>query len=212
MKKIIFIASSMLLSTSLLQAQCLPKGSMNVSVGYGYNAFVNSTLKTWTDELNFKYSVLGPIHTKFEYMLGERVGLGLSINYISYKTGYDFIYDIGNGPQTYKETDKFSSLSALIRSNFYYVNSDKVAVYSGLGIGYKSYAWKYSNNAGITDYNVLKNVIPPVGFELTTGVKFMFTPNIGLYTEVGFAKSIIQAGMCFGFGGSGGSGGGMSAY
>jgi hypothetical protein len=35
----------------------------------------------------------------------------------------------------------------------------------------------------------------PLGFESTLGARYMFTPNIGLYSEVGIAKAAFQFGL-----------------
>ena len=205
MKKSILLAIIFFAILNQAPAQCLPQGSFNISVGYGYNAFVKTYIKSFEDEVGFKYSALGPIHAKAEYMLGNRVGLGLSLNYLSYKLSYTQY----NASLTYTESAQFSTLSALARFNFYYVNTDKLAVYTGTGVGYKTYKWVFKNDGNVetvTREDLL--VIPPVGFELTTGIKYMFIPNVGVYAEVGIAKSIIQAGMTFSFGGNGEGGGG----
>lgn len=56
-----------------------------------------------------------------------------------------------------------------------------------LGIG----NWKLE---GGNDTEERKAFIP-LGFEATVGARYMFTPNIGLFSEVGLAKGIIQAGL-----------------
>ncbi|MEK6616065.1 MAG: hypothetical protein AABZ32_08145 [Bacteroidota bacterium] len=39
----------------------------------------------------------------------------------------------------------------------------------------------------------------PFGFEMTIGVRYYFVDGFGVYTEMGIAKSIIQAGLVVAF-------------
>ena len=77
---------------AFLKAQITSKGSSCLQIGYGYPSamqLMSSVFKFATTEADqgdgystsFKYKGFGPLHFRFDYMLGGRVGLGLSANY-----------------------------------------------------------------------------------------------------------------------------------
>ena len=203
MLKKILLSTILVAMTFMSFAQVFSKGSMNVCVGYGYNAFSHYITDSWSDNTGFSSSNLGQIHLKYEYMVSDKVGIGLSLNYMSYKVGYNT--DM-NG--TYKASIQYSSISSLFRTNVYYVNTDKIGIYTGIGLGYRTAVFKEKyEDPNFQGESKTPNLFP-FGMEITTGIKGMFTPNIGAYAEVGFAKSVIQAGICIGFGGGEGGGGG----
>jgi len=64
----------------------------------------------------------------------------------------------------------------------------------GMGIGYRSSTWSYTTNnpneMSIPSFKTL-----PFGWEATIGARYFFTPNIGIYAEIGLAKAIFQLGL-----------------
>jgi opacity protein-like surface antigen len=202
MKTKFFMLLIMIASTQLSTAQCLPQGSMNVALGYGFGNFTKSLFKTYETIGGYKAKSLGPLHAKFEYMASEKFGIGLSVNYFNLDGSYDITYQNTSGATVNgREGLKYSTLSFLARGNYYWFNEDKVAVYSGIGLGYRLGDWSYYSDAPMnTNTHSLGNF--PFGMEVVGGVKALITPNIGAYAEVGMAKSIAQVGLLFSFGGS----------
>ena len=102
-------------------------------------------------------------------------------------------YD-GSGNIPYSNEFSRSSFSALARINFHFGTTEKLDPYFGVGAGYRQATWEFKTN----DPNNLEDVkapgFSPFGFETTIGLRYYFTPAFGLYTELGFAKSAIQAG------------------
>lgn len=209
MNKRFFLFLSIVFMHPCLQAQeALPKGSMNVCIGYGYNAFSRALTGIWSDEPGFKNRFIGPAHAKFEYMASDNFGIGLSANFINYKFSYNFSYSDNGIVKSGTQSNEFTSISALIRPNFYFVNEEKVAAYIGVGVGYRTGNWVYKSSDPNYREDADTPTVIPFGFEATIGTKVMFAPNIGAYAEFGMAKSIVQLGMCFSFAGNG-EGGGM---
>jgi opacity protein-like surface antigen len=199
MTKKIFLFALILMCNKLSQAQVFPEGSMNVSVGYGFGNFVNSFFKALDVFDNMKTQNRGPIHAKGEYMVNEKFGIGLSMNYFGIKSSTAITFKNASGQTVTGERGvNFNSLSGLVRFNYYYMNTDNMGLYSGAGIGYKTSRWDSFNDDPKGTQSSLPNFVP-LGFEAIFGVKGMFTPQIGAYAEFGFAKSFAQVGVVFNF-------------
>lgn len=164
------------------------EGKMVISAGYGFPNLGKAVLVALVNDsaINVKVTGLGPIHFRAEYGLSDGVGLGVSVNYISCGITYTEL------PYEYKFSR--SSLSILARLNFHFGTTETLDPYFGIGAGYKQATWKFSSN----DPSYTGESAPgfnPFGFETTIGVRYYFTPGFGIYTELGIAKSVVQAGL-----------------
>jgi hypothetical protein len=179
------------------------EGKIVISAGYGFPNLGKTVLKTWEndpDNLNFKATGFGPMHFKAEYGLSDKIGIGLSVNQVSFAANWEDQYEEYNSSNgtyttvTYKEKLKYSSTAINGRLNIHFGDSEKLDAYWGIGGGYKLSSWKFtSENPNRPDESIPGFI--PVSFETTFGVRYYFTPNIGFYSEIGYAKSIIQAGI-----------------
>jgi len=177
-------------------AQAFTDGSNAISVGYGFGSLGAAFYKTLLSSSdNVKTSNLGPVYLKYERGVTDHIGIGLNIAYAANKASSDYIgYDDNFNEVTYTESLTRTTLSVLARLNYHIGHSDKFDPYVGAGIGYRNASWKFKS----TDPNYGNFTIPsflPLGFELTVGARYYFTPNIGLYAEVGAAKSVAQLGV-----------------
>ena len=172
--------------------EAFKEGTFAISAGYGWpnlgKAIIEALIYDAAESVSS--TGLGPIHFRAEYALSDGVGLGVSVNYIS--CGVKFI------EMPYQYNWSRSSLSVLARINFHFATSDKLDPYFGVGAGYKQVTWKFSS----TDPLYAGEQLPgfsPIGFEMTIGLRYYLTPGFGLYTEMGIAKSIVQAGLVAAF-------------
>ncbi|MFN4915005.1 MAG: outer membrane beta-barrel protein [Sphingomonadales bacterium] len=192
------------------------KGKTFVSGGYGLinanfilaRTLEKSLLSGW-DEVNF--SKVPNIYVKGEYALSNHVGVGLNI-----ATGgliaHVFLDSLNNqnlriaGDLTYK------SWSALARINYHVLNDGQWDLYVGLGLGLRMNTVKVTSNDPLTDrwnFPVKLGIIerqipnsisfPSVGADLTIGLSYNVTPGVAIYSELGMAKSALQAGLRVGF-------------
>lgn len=134
----------------------------------------NDRISSSSPVLNFKY----------EYGANEEFGFG--VNVATYEAAMNYTtYD--EYTKEYQD-DYYTTSSFLFRINYHPVVNEKTDFYFGAGIGYR-YA----------QYNEYRNndvgAIFPIGFELTAGFRYYPIKHIGLFTEVGLAKSLIQAGV-----------------
>ena len=177
------------------------QGTIAISAGYGFPNWVSLAFKTYDSYTGYKASGIGPAHLKFEYGVSDKIGIGLSLNYVQYKVSWPEYDPFGVGSSIYQEGYTGSSLSALVRMNLHFATSDKLDPYWGIGVGYRSYNFKYFNDNPfyVTDPLDEFKALVPVGFETTIGMRYYFTNNIGAYLEMGMAKSLIQGGLAVKF-------------
>lgn len=192
------------------------KGKTFVSGGYGLinvnfilaRTLEKSLLSGW-DEVNF--SKVPNIYVKGEYALSNHVGVGLNI-----ATGgliaHVFLDSLNNqnvriaGDLTYK------SWSALARINYHALNHNQWDLYIGLGVGVRmntvkvnsndplSDRWNFPVNLGFVEKRIPNSLsLPSLGADMTMGLAYSINPTISVYTEMGIAKSALQAGLRVGF-------------
>ena len=178
------VAGAIALMPTITKAQSFEQGASQISVGYGAVNFTQAMVKDYGDILgtNQKFSSLGPIFLKYEYGVSEKVGFGLNIAYVSASSSYD---DMGYN-ETYSVDWWGASFNA--RVNRHFGSSDKFDPYIGFGMGYKIANWSYSDSSS-------SDALIPLGLEATFGARYMFTPNIGIFSEVGLAKGVLQGGL-----------------
>jgi Outer membrane protein beta-barrel domain len=188
------------LSINTAKAQIYPKGSVNVSVGYGafpYGNIIKNLLESRVKDLNFNRT--GPIYVKAEYALADNFTLGLNINYTNL-TG-SFSIDSVNAGQVnlannYSGTVGLRSTSFIGRLNYTIpFADDKAGFMIGGGIGYRGFRGSYKDNDPKTPVDGGLNFPFPLTGELTFGLRYYLTENIGLYTEFGLTRSILQGGI-----------------
>ena len=125
-----------------------------------------------------------------------RIGFGVNLAY--YNTQADWNYPYQNADRTKgidEVTLKHTSFSIIVRGNFHYFPSnERLDVYSGIGVGYRSGSYQWSESAnGKYPIDNLKNRTP-LAVDVTSGIRYFITPQIGAYLELGLAKSFAQAG------------------
>lgn len=200
-------------------------GSFGVLLGYGfpnlyknlYKGFiVNATsISSYPTSSQFAYTAesLGPVFLKAEYALTKLIGLGINLGYlnvnISETEQYKWlVYNSATSTyeyQNYNDVIKYnySSFTAAARINFHYSKGEKLDAYSGVAVGYNynvltSVSSSDNPNANIRDPFVYVGI--PFHFSISTGLRYYFTPNIGIYAELGFDKwSLIQGGAALKF-------------
>ena len=172
------------------------QGAIVISAGYGFpnlgKAVMTSLINSGSGSTDIKATGIGPLHFKGEYGLSDKIGFGVSVNYISFGakwTSYD-----ATGAIPFSNSFNRTSLSVLARLNIHFATSGKLDPYWGIGAGYRSATYTFTTN----DPNNASHSAPalsPVGFETTIGLRYYITPLLGLYTEIGIAKSVIQVGL-----------------
>lgn len=180
--------------------ECFGQGKFALSFGYGFpnlgKAVVQAIIDASNNPTDVKSSGVGPLHFRAEYGLSDNVGFAASVNYVSAGVKWTSMNDTTF--MVYSNSLSRSSVSVLARLNFHFSVSDKVDPYFGFGAGYKGVTWSItSNDPDVSNYSI--KPFSPFGFETTIGVRYYLTEGIGLYTELGLAKSLMQVGLVAAF-------------
>lgn len=190
------IAIAAVAAPTTSNAQAFEEGQNNISVGYGFVTLLGSISDSFDTYTDTEYKGIGPIYAKFEHALSDKIGLGANFAYAGNEWSYKYSTTNANGDAVqYTETSKRSTWSLLARLNFHFGSSDKFDPYAGIGLGYRSSNWTFETSDPTGNSGVDFKTLVPLGMDLTIGARYYFTDNIGLYAEVGAAKSVLQAGL-----------------
>ena len=119
-------------------------------------------------------------------MLGDQFGIG--VDYIQNSVEYSSTDKFGN------DTDfKMVRQRIHLRFNYHFGNTDHLDLYAGLGVGTntRTFDWKVNDTEflGGDRGSLLK-----VSARLCFGVRYYFTENIGIMTEIGLGGPVISVG------------------
>jgi hypothetical protein len=198
MKKFPFFALFFVLfalSTHTAQAQIYPKGSTNFSVGYGAFSYGNIFLNLVTKDLkDVNITKTGPLFIKGEYAVADNFTVGLNVNYSNASSGFklDSIQYVGK----YSGNFSLRSTSVIARANYTIpFAEDKAGFMIGGGVGYRGVRLSYTDDNPKTPIDGGFSIPVPVTFELTFGVRYYVTQNIGFYVESGITRALVQGGI-----------------
>jgi hypothetical protein len=210
MKKITLFLIAFIISALSTNAQSLAfdKGKTVVTLGYGVPNLTRVGLKLiYGPYTGYSVTGFGPILVKGDYGILKNLGVGAVIGFSSSKITYsenDYYYD-NNGysqPYTYQESIAWTSLSLGAHANYHFVRKEKLDVYVGGGLGYTINNFVYSNNdpyyGGTRTYATYNP--SSVFYAATVGLRYYFTPNIGIYGEAGIEKgALLEGGLALKF-------------
>jgi len=179
-------------------AQILQKGNIIVDAYYGapnlWTVFLKAAYLPG-DQTSSSWGSFGPIGGKVEYMLGERIGVGLDINYsTSWVSWTESVYNSGTGlyyDNNYKVT--VPRIGFLPRFYYHFLNKDKFEMYGSAALGYRSFALNYTSND--PTWNATDMSIVPIGERIAVGGRYFFTDNIGINFEFGIGGALLTAGL-----------------
>lgn len=170
-----------------------------VSAGAGFPNLPRLLLNTFTSKDDYQSSGTGPYHLKYEFRVNRWFGAAISINHMTYSVAYKEKHlDTSIGrivPNNIRISSNSTSIN--LRGNLHLIdpeNHEKTDLYLGLGLGYRAgkqfISADYQDNVPSIDLGSLYRL----GFETTLGFRYFFDDNLGIYTEIGYAKSIVQLG------------------
>jgi hypothetical protein len=175
------------------------QGKSFLSLGYGTPNLVFFWIDL--DETTISNKKIGPIGVKYEYAVSDLLGIGITFNYNEGTRDYNDIFSLDSVYQTILNVKKFSFIPRL---NFHFYHENNLDLYAGFGFGYRMRKTTVTSNDPNFDQeqyisNLYDSFNIPIAFEGTFGMRYFITENVGLYSEIGFAKAILQAGVVFSF-------------
>ncbi len=177
------------------------KGTMSIFAGYGLPNVVNNL---------DGYTGIGPLEIGYQYHLSKKVSIGLIYTYSHFSsptfTFTDIDANTGN-TLTSEYAYDVTYTTFLARFDYFWKNSKKSAIYSGLAVGYVDVS---SNMAILTDGGNTTSIVAfsaassSVAFHLTAiGIKYKAFGNLGGFAELGYGcNGIVNLGLQYSFGGN----------
>ena len=203
-----------------VQSQIIEKNNSLIKAGYGIGSysylFINVDI---TNEEkfydNFEHKSTGSFYLKYEYILMHNLSINLNFAYIKHFASNNytlFTYNKTTDQVKYlypKETLEYETFDIIIRVNHIFISDKRFNIYFGYGLGVRAWNINYNNEYTNDDPNIQKiatNKIKlnelarnSIALELTVGARYMFNNSLGIYSEYGLSKSIIQAGVMIKF-------------
>jgi hypothetical protein len=205
MKKILYallISITLLLTANQTKAQAWERHSKVLGLGFGASQFFHLDDYYYGRDFDghplngrgWYWPVTGQINFQGEFGIHKYVGLGFT-------TGFG-----GRGGMRYGYTGEVNVPIGLICNFHFYqliadkkpgknIHADKLDIYVGASIG-SGVAASFYNDYVYGGPTVVR--IAPIAFGgLHAGVRYYFKPKVGVNLELGFGKSLINAGFVF---------------
>ena len=186
-------------------AQCISEGKILIDSYYGFPNLYSSVFKTAYAnsgfEFNLNFGSLGPIGLRAEYLLTDKVGVGIDLGMNSSSISYDQSTSVYN--ETTSNYDqviynyKFSTrkIGAVVTFNYHFVENDNFDAYFVFGMGYGSRSFLFNSNQPGYSGPTVKSLVP-VASKIGVGMRYFFTENIGANLALGFGQGgLLNAGI-----------------
>ncbi len=195
------------LATSVF-SQANTQGSIIIDPYYGYPNFgksLTSTLSTGSTDV--KATGIGPCGIRAEYMVGDKIGVGFDLIYntnrvtytgtstdstLNTSTGlYDYTYS------THQDEQLMRRIRFQGRFNYHFdISNPNLDAYFGIGAGTNNRFRKYWVDNVQQSASALNNItLLPISMRICTGIRYYFTPNIGINAELGLGGPVLSAGL-----------------
>ncbi|HKC66882.1 MAG TPA: hypothetical protein VKG26_01535 [Bacteroidia bacterium] len=199
MKKIIVFVAIVL--TSLVtkinaQEKCFNEGTSALNIGVGFGNTVTYDGGWYGYGYGYAPSVsVSPAFTaSYEYGIKHVgigiIGAGLEFGFQTSRDNYIYAGDVYN--------DRWTTLGFCPRATYHFdiLNKGKFDIYPIVQMNI--YSSMYTNNQPLRGNSSSVFVHPSI----LAAVRYYFTPNFGVYSELGYDISIIKAGISLKFGGN----------
>jgi hypothetical protein len=204
MKKIIYIAFLGLIlgaTSSTASAQALHQGNFVADLYYGGPNWGKLLMERGA-ATNVSFSNvtgIGPAGIRLEYMVGDRIGVGADIIYNTFNSTVEYDSTDSQGlPKTYLGEAKMQRLRVHARFNYHFkVTNPNLDAYFGVGAGTNMRMWEISSDDPSFNQNQItrNGALLPVSARICTGIRYYFTPNIGLSGEIGLGGPLLSGGL-----------------
>jgi hypothetical protein len=201
-RKMLLLVATTVLGITNINAQeerCFNEGTSAINIGIG----VGNTI-SYSNV--YGSAIFAPAFTaSYEYGI-KHVGIGIigaGLEFGYQGTHYNYANAYG-----YVAKEQWTTLAFSPRATYHFdfLNKGKFDVYPIVQINIYSYADNYiqtgNNGSGVIysngNYNNSSIGVRP---SLLVAARYFFTPNIGVYSELGYDISIIKAGLSVKFGG-----------
>jgi opacity protein-like surface antigen len=200
--KIFIVALVAMTTTSNLNAQVFEEGNVSIDLYYGfpnlYTTVFKSAYANSGTEQDIEIGGIGPVGLRGEYLLTDKIGLGLDLGFNNSNISYTEATTDNNGnPVTYDYNYSTQKIGAMVTFNYHFIDNDQLDFYGVFGMGYGNRSFKFeSTDPNYTEATV--SSIIPVASRLGVGMRYFFSDYIGANLALGFGQGgIINAGLSF---------------
>lgn len=213
LKSIKIGAMSLLVASGFMSnsanAQVVEQGKVIVDAYYGFPNLYTTVFKTAYanagGELNLKVSGIGPLGVRGEYLVTDKIGVGLDIAYSGSKITYQEQNEVynsttGNYDQiTYDYNFKTNKIGVIATFNYHFLDNDNFDLYAVGGIGYANRKFVFDSTDPDYVPASIKSLIP-IGAKIGIGARYFFTENIGAQAQLVVGQGgIANIGLSFKF-------------
>ena len=201
MKKSFFkiIGATLLICTPIFaQSQINAKGSVIVDAYYGFPNFGKAFLSSIeSNSAGVSTTAIGPCGARAEYMVADKFGIGADFIYNS-MSGTFQVDSLNTDNTVYKSYDAKLAMQRYrvqLRMNYHFVREEKMDAYFGFGAGTNIRKYVYKNDMPNADTFSESATLLPFSMRVALGMRYYFTNNIGLNTELGIGGQLVSAGL-----------------
>lgn len=203
MKKIILTIAVLITSLTSFNsnAQAVKKGDVLVDTYYGVVNLFNLAFKGTLGSVasNASYSSIDHLGVRGEYMLIDKFGIGLDIDFNKVDVSYSTITTVNLNNVVYTYNIGSQNIRSSASFNYHFADSDKLDAYLGLGAGYNYRSYTSSSTEAGYSYSA-SGAITPIAFKLALGMRYFFTDNLGANLAMGIGQGgLVNGGLSFKF-------------
>jgi hypothetical protein len=178
--------------------QAFEQGKSYAGVGYGIGLRIKSLFfESYLTESGFDIKNTGVLSLKYDYALDSKWSVGIyfatqNVSASWKEVGVDY-ETLEDKQYSYEVSVGTTALLSRIQYHFQIPN-EKLDVYTGVGLGYRSWNYESESDDILFDYNF--NLGGAFGFCYTVGARYEFTPILGAFSEFGLGQvAAMQAGV-----------------
>lgn len=180
-----------------VQAQAVRKFNSITDTYYGFPNLATVILRgayvADVSTAGVDFNSIGPTGIRSEFMLTDKFGVGIDAFYSSTVLNYKRYSDVDS--IYYNDKASYTRFQSLFMMNLHYGGGDKLDVYSSLAVGYASRKLKYETNDPNYHGKESVGINFPVGFRISTGMRYMFTRFIGVNAAIGIGGPLLSFGV-----------------
>jgi len=207
MKLIIASLLSMFMLNTV-KAQAIFQGDVIIDGYYGFPNLYKTVFKAANassgNEMNLNVKGIGPLGGRVEYLLTDKVGLGLDIGFTNTHIDYlekEEVYNENTGnfeDKVYRYDLDTRKIGIMVTFNYHFVeNSEKVDAYVMAGAGYANRNFNVASTNPDFNNDISQGLIP-IALRIGVGMRYFFTENFGANVAVGIGQGgILNAGLSF---------------
>jgi len=195
MKRIVIVLMCLIVSPTIF-SQAFEKGSNFITLGFGLDPYEKGF--KINDGSGRRNTSLGPIILAYEHGITDLLGIGrigvggaIAQSFYTSKSYYT--------NQNYEKKKNSSRTSIAFRAAYHFdFGVDKMDVYAGIGGALHVYSETEKYDEPGLLYKT-KSVRVGGGPSVFGGIRYLFTPNFGVYAEAGYDISVLNGGLVFKF-------------